>query len=275
MQKLKSFCLIFITMLFCVGLTSCNGKKREDKLAYLKTLKQQSNVAVSEYDYIYFTEGYIPITEFCEVNGLDNHRTIAVSREYIFLSCINSDMSDIYKVRRDLTDLQKIIAVPKDRYVYDYTLYYTEEDGKHYIFDLLTEKATYVGDDDSYYSTHFEAERKYTVEKAGFWSKYYKVKNTETGENITDIKLSSFSLVPEIAGSVLSDDISTILDYCYYGDDIYFCVGTLTEPMFWKAVLIFKYSPTANAMSYYSWIDTSVYGDFTGGQCYIFDYYGR
>lgn len=249
-------------------------RHKELGIPYLQTLKQETNVAVEGTgcgNAVFYTDGGIDIDAIEEKYALDSADAIAVSAEYVFFKTCTYPC-DVYKLNRDLSDLHKIVTVPDytDCSVNDYALYYTEDDGKHYVCNLFTDEVTYVGDD-GYFNADFNAEREYTVEEgSSFWKgNYFTVTYTRTGEAVAVLTSDSFSSVSEISGSVLQDDLIP-LNYFYYGDDIYFCVGTIDSGFVWDAALIFRYSPKTNTISYYSWIDTS--GGFDSPcSLYVFD----
>lgn len=254
--------ILLSPFIFLLVSDSVSTERGEAELPYLQTLKRQSDAAVYESGCgraVFYSDGNIDMEAIEEEYALDFTDVVAVSENYVFFKTCAAPC-DVYRLNRGLTELQKIVTVPDytECSVYGYTLCYTEDDGKRYICDLFTDEVTYVGDDDSYFYEHFTSGRRYTLEEgySVLSGGYYMFTDTVANEVAAKITRDSFAAVPEIYGSVLEDDLS-VLDYCYYGGDIYFCVGMMENVMVWDAVLIFKYSPETDTMTYYSWMDTS------------------
>lgn len=276
-RKAKVMVTYFLLFVVCFVFSGCKKADADVYLEYLNTLERRDNVCVYDYlwtNYIYFTDGAVASDSLTDEFGKDAFNVITASDEYIFINTL-SNPSNIYKTKRDLSEKEKIASIPSysDYSLNGHTLYYTEDDGKHYIRDLLTDEVTYVGDDDSYYNAHIEKEKKYTVAKGGWFSDYFRVKNVETDKYI-DIDIDRFKAVKEINGSALEKDLHIKRYYVYYNNDIYFCLTTalMKEDLvaYYGAALIFKYEPETDTLSYYSWIDTSVNGGFEELRLVIF-----
>lgn len=279
MHKIKTVFIYCFLLIMCFCFSGC-GKIDIDLDAYfeyLNTLERQDNVCVygsSFTDYLYFTDGAVSTDAMNSYIGINDFYVITASEEYIFFDTF-SKPSKVYKAKRDLSEWEKIATIPScsDYSLDGCTLYYTEEDGKHYIRDLLNDEVTYVGEDDCYCNAHFE-EEKYTadVNMTFFEKYYYRVRNKETGKYV-DISLDRFYALEEIDGSILDGDLR-IYAYAHYEGDVYFFLvsGCYDNPWtaYYGAALIFKYEPETDILSYYSWIDTSVNGGFSGPTLVVF-----